>query len=388
MLVLGAYPEVRLATARELRDEAKKALAAGRDPKLEAKRAKLVASGADRSFERYARDWFDAQRGRWKPVHATDVITSMERDLFPKIGAFAVDDIDEPLLLSALKAVEDRGAIETAHRLRQRAERVFRWARSHGAGNGNPASDVKEGMRPPKVKRRWPAIVDVERLREFVRDVDAAGASPVTRLASRFMGIVAQRPGMVRGMSWREVEGVDWDDDASDACKAVWRIPADRMKQELDLREDEAFEHKVPLPRQAVEALRAVRQLTGRGPLPFPSGWDAHEPLSENAVGYLYNRIGYKGRHVPHGWRSSFSTIMNRRAAATLGETRLLLDRLVIDLMLAHRPTGISSEEFRYNREAYPERRREIAQDWADMLIKDASPAAALIGTRRRSRAA
>lgn len=385
-LVLGRYPEMRLAAARELRDIAKRAITAGRDPRLDAKRAKLVAGGEDTSFERFARDWFEAQKGRWKPIHADDVITSMERDLFPKIGAFPVTEIDQPLFLSAMRAVEERGAIETAHRIRQRAERVFKWARSHGAGNGNPAADVRDAMAPAKPKRRWPALTDMDELRRLVRDVDAAGASPITRLASRFMGIVAQRPGMIRGMVWDEVEGVDWDDVDADVSKALWRIPADRMKQERELREDEAFEHVVPLARQAVDALRAVRVLTGRGPLPFCSIRDAHEPISENAVGYLYNRIGYQRRHVPHGWRSSFSTTMNARAAAILGESRLILDRLVIDLMLAHRPTGLSSDEFRYNRGAYADRRREIAQDWADMLMRDALPAAALLGTRRRDR--
>lgn len=108
--------------------------------------------------------------------------------------------------------------------------------------------------------------------------------------------------------------------------------------------------------------------------------------MSGNAIGYLYNRIGYKGVHVPHGWRSAFSTVMNGRAERThLGAERLVIDRLIIDLMLAHVPTGMSATEFRYNRSRYMERRREIAGEWADLLLMGALESRALLEGRRRS---
>ena len=157
------------------------------------------------------------------------------------------------------------------------------------------------------------------------------------------------------------------------------------MKQELDLREDEAFEHVVPLPAAAVEVLRVVRPFSSpKGPI-FPGGRDMLAPLSENAVGYLYNREGWKNRHVPHGWRSSFSTVMNGRIERLYpGAERLLIDRLVIDLMLAHTPSGMSATELIYNRAAYMERRRELAEDWAALILEGADPTATLCEGRRR----
>jgi len=123
-------------------------------------------------------------------------------------------------------------------------------------------------------------------------------------------------------------------------------VSSDKIKQELHFRSDEAFEHPVPLSSQAVEALRAVRWLTGRSPLVFPGARFGLKPISKNAIGYLYNCEGYKGRHVPHGWRSSFSTIMNEQAERELGtDVRLLADRMIIDLMLAHTPKGMSASE-------------------------------------------
>ena len=149
LLVIGHYPDVSLKATRLARDEAKRAQAAGRDPGLEVRRVKLVGQGrAGETFEKWAREWHEEQRPRWKAVHASDVIESLERDLFPVIGAYPITDIDEPLLLSALRKVENRGAIETARRLRQRAERICRWAKASGAGNANPATDVREALKP------------------------------------------------------------------------------------------------------------------------------------------------------------------------------------------------------------------------------------------------
>lgn len=387
LLVIGRYPEVSLKAARLARDAAKASLAAGGDPSLERRRVKLVGEGqSEETFEKWARAWFAQQKGRWKQVHADDVITSMERDLFPSIGGFPLAGIDEPLLLATLRKVERRGAIETARRLRQRAERVFKFAKAAGAVSANPAADIKEAMAPLPKKRRWPAITVVDRLRVLVGDVDAAGASPVTKLASRFLALTAQRPGMIQRLPWSEVENVDWSRPDEPHPDAVWHVPSEQMKLEYDLREDDEWDHYVPLAKASVDVLFAIRRLTGEGPLVFPSSWNAHEPMSSNAVGYLYNRIGYKGVHVPHGWRSAFSTVMNGLVERTHpGADRLIIDRLIIDLMLAHVPSGMSETEFRYNRNRYMERRRELAEAWAELLVNGLQPPGALLEGRRRS---
>lgn len=385
-LVFGSYPDVSLKRARELRDDAKRALRNGLDPGLESKRARLSRQqGYTNTFEQFAREWHASQVSRWKDVHANDVITSMERDLFKEIGGYPVDQIDETLLLHALRKVEARGAIETAHRLRQRAERVFKFASGAGIKNSNPAVNVAESMKPVPPKKRRPALVDLRQIHALIRASDRAAASPVTRLSSRFLGLTAQRPGMVRNALWTEISGVDWSDASKPPSDALWTIPAEKMKQELELREDEAFEHQVPLSEAAVEVLRVVRQFSrGRGYI-FPGGRDTSVPLSMNAVGYLYNREGFKGRHVPHGWRSSFSTVMNSRIERSLpGAEKLLVDRLIIDLMLAHTPAGMSHTELIYNRAAYMERRRELAENWAALILDGADPASSLLDGRRR----
>lgn len=182
------------------------------------------------------------------------------------------------------------------------------------------------------------------------------------------------RPGVVRAARWDEIEGIDWSDEQVELDRAVWRIPPARMKLELDEKGDEAFEHVVPLAPQAVEVLRVVRKLSGRFAFLFPSVRSTRMPMSENAIGYMYLCNGYSGRHVPHGWRATFSTIMNERAAAN----RRPDDRAIIDTMLAHRPKGLSASEMAYNRAEYMQRRREIANEWATLLVEGLAPASSL----------
>lgn len=115
MLVFGSYPELGLIAAREARGSAKRLLRKGQDPGYERKKERLANSAKhDHLLEAVARHWFELQKPRWKPVHAEDVITSLERDIFPKLGTFAIADIDRPMVLAVLRAVEDRGAGEAA----------------------------------------------------------------------------------------------------------------------------------------------------------------------------------------------------------------------------------------------------------------------------------
>lgn len=386
-LMLGKYPDVTLKEARSRRDEAKLALKDGRDPQIDVKKKRLANQElASSTFELYARKWWEIQKPRWRPVHAADVLTSMERDLFPHIGSLPIHELNEPILLGVLEKVEDRGAIETAHRLRQRVERVIRYAKAKGVPmNGNPATEVKEALRPVPKRKKYPALIDIDEVRKMIAQIDVSASYPVTRLASRFLAIVAQRPGMMHRMRWENVRNIDWDGDPWSSPEAQWYIPSDEMKLEFDRRGEEEFDHDVPLAPQAVEVLMEVRKLTGLGPYVFPNCWNSHAPMSENALNSLYRRSGYKGRHVPHGWRTSFSTIMNERSERALGaDQRFMVDRLVIDIMLAHLPSGMSSEEFAYNRARFSARRRELAIAWADLVTEKALPVSELTAGRRR----
>jgi integrase len=384
LLTFGPYPDVKLSEAREKRDAVRRQLREGVDPSGVRKRreeeqaAARAAEAKLLSFEKAARHWWTMQKARWAPVHANDVITSLERDVFPVIGSRALVALRAPDVLACLRLVEDRGSIETAKRLRQRISAVYDMYISEGVTELNPAASIGKALKPLLKKGRQPAITDPDEARQVLIAAEASGASPITKLASRFLALTQSRPGMVRGVRWEEIEGVDWTNQRYGPDLAIWRVPASRMKLVMDLKDEEAFEHIIPLSWQAVDALRAVHRLTGEYRLIFPSQRHSHRPLSENAIGYLYNRVGYHGRHVPHGWRSSFSTTMNALAV----RQKRLGDDAVIELMLAHVPQN--KVKAAYDRAGHMERRRELTQEWADLLTRGMASADRLLESRRR----
>ena len=152
------------------------------------------------SFENVAREWHALQLDRWKPVHANDVITSLERDVFPHLGPMPLEEIDKPLLLSILRKIENRGAVETARRIKQRVAAIYRFANAKGAKLENPAADINEALKPLPPSKRYPALTKIDEIRTLIGDIDRAGASPVNRLAGRLLALTAQRPGMIRFM--------------------------------------------------------------------------------------------------------------------------------------------------------------------------------------------
>lgn len=376
-VTFGPYPDVSITDARDLRDSSKRLLRDGKDPAIEQLRKKLAAAAdSEQTFEAVARRWHGMHASRWTPVHASDVIRSLEREIFPNVGKMPINELDPQLVLAVLRKVEARGSLETAKRIRQRMSAVFVFAISEGIGTNDPAAIVAKALKPARKATKQPAITDLRELRTLLAKSEDSGASPVTLLASRLLALTSVRSAIVRGAQWGEFEGIDWE--TGDRHQPMWRVPSERMKLALDQKGDETFEHLVPLSQQAVDVLLAIRPLTARFPVVFPGQRHAHRPLSENAIGYLYNRVGYYGRHVPHGWRAAFSTIMNEIAEREGRAT----DRAVIDLMLAHMPKD--RVESRYNRAAFMERRREIAQAWANLLTEELQSARDVLRRSRR----
>lgn len=362
----GIYPMVSLLDARAKRDEARAILDEGRDPAV-AKKLKIEANreAAQNTFERVAREWHENFKSQWAAIHADDVLRSLDRDVFPTIGALPISQLTPPIVLDTLRSIEARGSIETAKRIRQRISAVFVYAIAHGLADDDPAEKLG-GVLKPLRKGRQPAITDLKRLQQMINDAEENHARPITRLALRLLALTAVRPGELRGARWSEFEDLD-------SPRPLWRIPAARMKGDLDRKEEIDGDHLVPLASQSVAVLRALWPLTGAGGLLFPSNRHPHKPMSENAIGYLLNRAGYHGHHVPHGFRAAFSTIMNEWANREGKEG----DRQIIDLMLAHVPK--EKVEGAYNRAAYMPRRRELARIWATMLSETLPAAVELV---------
>jgi integrase len=356
LLVLGRFPEMNLAQARMAREEAKAKLRDGVDPAAAAARLE--------TFEQVARAWHAVHRARWSAVHAGDVLASLERDAFPAIGARPIDEIGAAELVQLLETIEASGRIETAKRLRQRLRQIFAFAKTRELVDNNPAAELGAALAGVAVSTPHPALTDIDECRALLARCEAVPARPMTRLASQFLALTAVRLDAVRGMRWEEVEDLD-------GSAPIWRVPAARMKLAKAKKCEPRFDHLVPLSPAAIDVLREAAAICGvnthfwgcpekrPGGLIF-SGRDGKSPIGEGALRELYLRAGYAGRHVPHGWRSSFSTILNEQ----LGEEW----SGAIDRALAH--TAMGKVEAAYNRAQMLERRRQLFDRWGDLLTK------------------
>lgn len=351
LLTIGRFPEVSLPEARVRRDMAKAQLRAGEDPGV-------TRIESPSTFEQLARAWYAHNLPAWSAAHAADVLGSLTRDAFPAIGARTPAAIEPNALLNVLRSVERRGRFVTAQRLRQRLSDIFAFGIAEGLADSDPAARLGAAMMEVPPARPQPALTDIADCRSLLDASKRARARISTELASRFLALTAVRLDAVRGMRWGEVEDLD-------GAEPLWRVPAARMKLKKAKKAEERFDHLVPLSAAAVQVLREAARENGYDThshpadgLVFPGRCGA-SPLAEGAIGALYVRAGFAGRHVPHGWRSSFSTILNEQ----LGEGW----SITIDRALAHSPKD--KVEAAYNRAQLLVRRRELFDRWAALLF-------------------
>ena len=370
-LTFGSYPDMSITQAREAREAARKLLREGVDPRVDRKqRAAVAAIATGNSFESVARAWHAQQEKIRAPRYAGQMLDRLKADVFPAIGSLPITAITPALVLTVVRTIEARGAIEMAHRVRQHMAAIFVFAIGAGWAETNPAAIVQPALEPRRKTQR-PAVIKLNQARKVLRDVELVeGTYLATRLASRLLALTAVRPGVLRLAEPGEFEGLE-------GRAPVWRIPAAKMKLTRERKQDASFEFVVPLSAQAVETVRAAMALSAGRPWLFPGVRDPRQPITDSTLSKLYRTAGYAGRHVPHGWRATFSTIMNELA----GRENRVGDREVIDLMLAHVQEGV---EAAYNRAAYMPRRREIAQEWADMLMAGLAPASSLLIVQAR----
>ena len=165
-LSLGVYPGGTLKSARERRDAVRQQLAAGIGPGQAHKAQKLAAAGGD-SFEAIAREWHAKFSPGWVASHGDRILRRFENDLFPWLGQRPVADISAPELLSVLRRVESRGAVETAHRAMQNCGQVLRYAIATAVASPfaprtfrfpvwPTRANVGDGRRPRPPRRRNP----------------------------------------------------------------------------------------------------------------------------------------------------------------------------------------------------------------------------------------
>jgi len=342
LMAFGSYPELSLEEARAMRLEARKLLTQDIDP-LEFRKTNkaLKKELLDNTFEMVAREWHHkfSTAGKWSSNHASDILRRLEKDIFPPIGNRPIAEIKPTELLEALERVASRGALDTAHRLRYHCGMIFRYAVVRDKAPRDITVELT-GELPPVKNGNHAALVKPHEVKSLLIAIDEYQGSFIVKLALQLLPLFFCRPGELRAAEWSEF---DFD-------KAIWDVPAERMKMKKP--------HFVPLSNQAISLLKSLQPLTGTGKYVFPSHRSPLRCMSDNAFNAALRRMGYtKEEMTAHGFRATADTML---------QEQLKFPEKWIEIQLSHTtkaPNGTA-----YDRTSFLPERIKMMQKWADYL--------------------
>lgn len=348
-LALGVFPEVTLTVARKRRDDARTKLQDGIDPsELKQQRKRLSIEAAENSFYAIAQEWL-VKRGKKSESGDAKLVRLLERDIFPYLGKVAISTITPPKLLSVLRRIEDRGAVETAHRAKQYAGQIFRYAVAIGKVERDISADLKGALATPK-SGHFAAIVEPREVGRLMVAIDNYQGTPVVMAALKLSPLLFCRQGELRHLEWTEI---DWEEKRIE-------LPAEKMKAKEP--------HVIPLSTQALTILDDLAQAGQRGKYVFPSARGASRPLSDNGVRTALRSLGYDNKTMtPHGFRAMARTLLDEQLGYRIEW---------IEQQLAHAVKDVHGRA--YNRTKHLPQRTEMMQRYADYL--DTLKASALAG--------
>jgi len=339
-LAIGIYPQVSLKEARGKLISAKKLLEQNIDPsqKKQADKRKVASETQAESFEAVSIEWMSKQSPKWAETTKKHTQAKLDKHILPWIGSLPITDITAPDILSVVQRVENRGTIETAHRLKMICSQIFRYAVATGRVKYDPTRDL-QGAITPVITTHRATITEPKAAGALMRAIQSFEGTLVVKCALQITPYVFLRPGELRHAEWSEI----------DLDAAEWRIPAEKMKMRVA--------HIVPLSSQVIEILQELQPLTGRGKYVFPSIRNSSRPMSENTVNVALRRIGYdKSEICAHGFRAMASTMLHEQG----------WDSDVIERQLAHKEGNAIKGAYNHARHL-PERVK-LMQHWADYL--------------------
>jgi integrase len=339
LLSFGEYPTVSLKDARERRDEAKKLLSQGIDPGLHKKHLREARlTEAANTFQAVALEWHATKTGDFTEKHRSRVLYRLETFLFPAFGKVGVAKIGVQDILAVVRPLEQKGLMETAHRLVQLVGQVFRYAVATGRATHNISADLRGALRPRKVTHRA-TITDTKKVGQLLLALDGYEGYFPLQCALRLAPLVFVRPTELRAAEWSEINFKEKE----------WRIQAHRMKMKQ--------QHIVPLSEQALHILEELQSYTGDGKYLFPSVRTQARPISDVTMLAALRRMGYEKHEIcTHGFRSMASTLLNEQG----------YNRDWIERQLAHGERN--DVRAAYNYAEYLTERRKMMQNWADYL--------------------
>lgn len=337
---IGKYPAISLADARVIHAEQKTKIAKGINPVVEKREKKTAKRKAIRNtFKDVAEDYLKMRKDDLATSTYVRYERALKRDFYPFIGAMPIDKVTRGDLVAIATYVQQRGALETAHRYLNLANQIWKYALQFDKVEHNIVGDIDKTIALKKfTNKEYKTITEPKRIGELLKAIDGYKGSFTTRHLLRLLPYVFVRSANIREAVW----------DEFDLKKKVWTIPASKMKS--------GKEHKLPLSIQAVKILEEVGLYTHDAKYVFHSPLSRTRPLTDVAVSSALIRLDFGNEIVPHGFRAMFSTIAREHGKRDE----------VIEALLAH----VDSNKVRsaYNRADYAEEKREIMQWYADYL--------------------
>ena len=337
-MALGEYPSVSLKHARELRDAARAKLADDIDPvaaRLHSKAAQRKA--AESTFEKAAERWLEVNRKRWaietlrKAQYVTDTY------LLPALRGRSVATLSTQHAARVIEAI-DKHSSSLAAKARQYLGGIVKQAIRDGLREDGKLLSLERTVTTTE-RGSIPAATKPHDVKPLIKAIDAYPI-PVTRAALTVAMLTAMRPGIVASARWNEI---DFDN-------AEWAVPAEKMKTR--------HEHIVPLPRQAIAALRDMEIYSAGREYVFPPLARQTTPhLHRDALSAALRRMGFQGRHATHGFRAMLRTMARERLGVELD---------ILEAQLAHAKRG--EVQRAYDRTTFDDKRRVVMQAWADYL--------------------
>ncbi|EAZ9183929.1 tyrosine-type recombinase/integrase [Salmonella enterica subsp. enterica serovar Bareilly] len=351
VLALGVYPMVSLGEARRKRDEAKKLVSDGIDPS-EKKKADKIEQSEALTFEAVARDWHTACKRKWSDSHSERVLKSLEDNLFSSIGQRKIAELKTKDLLDPVKTVAASGRLEVAARLQQRTTAIMRYAVQNGLIDYNPAQEMSGAIAVAKRTHR-PAL-PFDRFSELLERIESFKGRKLTKLAVKLTLLIFIRSSELRFARWSEIDFVN----------AMWTIPGEREPlpgvKHSHRGSKMKTPHLVPLSRQALELLKAIREISGECDLVFIGDHDFRKPMSENTVNKALRSMGYDTtvEVCGHGFRAM--------ACSALIESGKW-SRDAVERQMSHQERNSVRAAYIHKAEHLDERRL-MLQWWADYL--------------------
>lgn len=311
---IGPYPQISLAAARAELGEVKARLLENNDP-VTARRVNRAsnAASADNTFQVVAEEWLAMKQKEWSAGHQTKSARALERDIYPALGKLPISSITPAIVAKVVEDINRRDVLETATRILQHLNGVFRYAQAKGLCRDNPALAAREILPRKRDSGRMPALLDWPSLGDVLRRADLTRISPSVRMAHRLCAFSTARIGNVISAEWKEF---DLESD-----QPVWSIPRAKMKVN-----SRPIDHRIPLGQEIADELRQWKRVMGGKGYVFPSPI-GNKHVGRESIEKVYRvTLGLNGKHSPHGWRSSFSTLARDKGFA----------REVVELALDH----------------------------------------------------